>query len=87
MKIEDALRLLPGMKVRCPEDQGEPAYVGLVVHAPGAPQEDLLGAPFLWITLREEGGAREAVWPSNLLSLLSPMPDALPEEAEDLPSP
>jgi hypothetical protein len=87
MKIEDALRLVPGMKVRCPEDQEEPPYVGFVVHASGEPQEDLLGAPFAWITVREEGRAREAVWPSNLLTLLSPMPEIEPEAAEDLSSP
>lgn len=87
MLMDEACRLVPGMKVRCPADQEEPAYVGVVVHVSGEPQEDLLGDPFFWITLREEGRAREAVWPSNLLTLTSPLPEHQPEEAEDLLSP
>jgi len=76
MRIEQALRLRPGMRVRCPEDGTEPAYVGIVTREAGEPQEDLLGSPFAWITVREEGRSRQAVWPSNLLGLLSLDPES-----------
>jgi hypothetical protein len=87
MKIEDARRLAPGMKVRCPEDLEEPAYTGVVVYGAGPTQEDLLGEEFAWITVRDEARGREAVWPSNQLRLLSPLPVLEVEEPEDLPSP
>lgn len=87
MKIEDARRLAPGMKVGCPEDLEEPAYTGVVVYGPGPAQEDLLGEAFAWITVRDEARGREAVWPSNQLRLLSPLPALEVEEPDDLPSP
>jgi hypothetical protein len=86
MNIEDARRLAPGMKVRCPEEQEEPAYTGVVVYGAGPVQEDLLGEEFAWITVRDEARGREAVWPSNQLRLLSPLPVLKVEEPEDQPS-
>jgi hypothetical protein len=87
MRIEEARRLTPGMKVRCPEDRDEPAYVGTVTQGAGETQEDLFGAEYAWVTVRDEVRGREAVWPSNRLRLLSPLPALEVEEPEDLPSP
>jgi hypothetical protein len=87
MDISHANRLVPGMQVKCPEDRDDPAYVGVVVQGAGEPQEDLLGTPFAWITVRDEARRREAVWPSNRLSLLFPLPAPEVEKTEDLPSP
>jgi hypothetical protein len=87
MRIEEARRLAPGMKVGCPEDLEEPAYTGVVVYGAGPSQVDLLGEEFVWITVRDEARGREAVWPSSQLRLLSPLPAHAVEEPEDLPSP
>jgi len=74
MHVDEARRLKPGMKVKCPDDQENAGYVGVVTHGANELQADLLGDPFFWITVRDEARGCEAVWPSNLISLVSPLP-------------
>jgi len=87
MRIEEARRLMPGMKVKCPEDRNDPSFIGVVTQGAGDPHQDLFGAEYAWITVRDEARGTEAVWPSNRLKLLSPLPEPQPAEPEELPSP
>jgi len=77
MDIEDAVRLEPGMKVRCPEDRGEPGFTGTVVDAPGPdgkPSLDLLGHPYVWVGVRNGAHGHVSIWPSNRLEAVTPIP-------------
>jgi len=73
MNIDEARRLEPGMKVKCPENEDAPSYIGVVVQGAREPQMDLLGDHFFWLTVRDEARGCEAVWPSNLVSTVVPL--------------
>lgn len=71
MKIEEARKLQVGDTVRYPADRGDPAGSGKVTHVGGAEQTNQGGEIYQWISVK--GPNHESVWPSNRLTLVSPV--------------
>lgn len=69
MEIKKAQALKVGDMVRCPEDRGDPAYVGRVSHTlPNATvYYDLKGRPYIWVEVQNGTPKRKTVWPTNRL--------------------
>jgi hypothetical protein len=62
MRVEEALKLKKGDRVHCPEDRGNPGFLGKVVVGAWADEENTKS--FIWVVIQTPTGHKE-VWPSN----------------------
>lgn len=56
----------PRTSVKCPEDRGDPAYVGRVLSTGTEVHRSHKGDPYVWVEVQSPTG-RKVVWPSNRL--------------------
>jgi len=69
MELEEARRLRPGMRIRCPVDLESQRRTVQVVELGETLQVDLFGETFFWLLVRDpQRGAAELV-PSNTVTL------------------
>lgn len=69
MRLEEARKLGPGMRVKCPGEGNGPARTAVVVELREPPQVDLFGEEFLWVLVRDPQRGAAELASSNGLSL------------------
>lgn len=71
MKVEEAKQLKYGQRVACPEDRGDPAFIG-TVRTEGLDTTSIytnrIGEEYIWVEVSRPGRAK-SVWPSNRLGV------------------
>lgn len=69
MRLEEARKLRPGMRVKCPGEGDSPARMAVVVELREPPHVDLFGDEFLWVLVRDPQRGAAELASSNGLTL------------------
>jgi hypothetical protein len=59
-------KLKIGLKVRCPQDRGNPSYYGTIVSYSNDVNYNINKIPYVWVTIESNGS--KSIWPSNRLN-------------------